>query len=173
MMIQIVSILFCFSLIPIIVEDFKDRAISIQWFLLMGLLGIGLGVFSNTGWEDVACNGIFLGLQWLLITLYFSLKKREWVNISNGIFGAGDSVFLLCCIPLIKKADFIFYFIAGVIICLVLSVLISLFKKDYGKSIPFAGILGIQLFIQKTYSLFHVAPSYNQRAFESLLFQTF
>ena len=96
------------SLIPLIYEDFKYRAI--HWFWLVLFLFIVL-LTNSFDINNVVLNFMFIMLKLTGVTLYFSIKNRRFVNIINQYLGIGDILFFIPLLFLFSPFNFLAFFI--------------------------------------------------------------
>jgi len=109
-------------------QDMRSRAV--YWLLFPVLTALFIVL---TGFSVVAViNIVFLLVQFLLVSAYFSIKKRRWVNVMKGLLGWGDMLFLLSIAFYLSVLNFIFFYIASLLFVL-------LFAARY-KHIPLAGL---------------------------------
>jgi len=131
------------------VQDFKQRAIS--WIPLVGVFvfGIlyGMHTLNRTAiLNNLFFNTLFLILQLLAISFYFSIKEKRLVNIFNTYLGIGDVLFFIAIAGLFSTLNFIVYYTTGIILMLVWYGLIRIIKRT-NQTIPLAGGLSLILFI--------------------------
>lgn len=126
-------------------QDLRSR--SVYWFWFPILLGLFLSAdileehrsFSAIGQTSVV-NCIFLVLQFLLLSLYFSVKNRRWVNIMTDLLGWGDVLLLLCIAFYLPVLNFLFFYIASLVVVLVIWFFWQVVSKGENKHIPLAGL---------------------------------
>ena len=131
-------------------QDVKSR--SVYWVLfpiLTGLLLL-LHTFENHGlvlsWQSAVFNiGFFLG-QLILVTFYFSVRNRKLTNITGELLGMGDVLFILSIAFYLSIFNFLFFYIASLIIVLLVWVTWQAVSARKSKYIPLAGLQAI-LFI--------------------------
>ncbi len=125
------------------VQDFKERAIS--WWLIPLLFicsfGVGWHTLGNNLWFIVFINSLFLFIQLLGLSLYFSIKHRKLVNITEEYLGIGDILFFLPLCFLFSPLHLIVFFISS-FICILIGYFLW---KQYQpiQSIPLAGAMAI------------------------------
>lgn len=135
-------------LIPIIVEDFQHRKISLAWPL--GLIAISLviqAVSPLTVREiagNILINFAIVILNYGLLTLYFSFRNGRLINISNEYLGTGDIVFLISVSFLFSPLNFVIFLLVSLIFTL--SAWIPFIKST--KTIPLAGLQALFLSLQ-------------------------
>ena len=94
-------------------------------------------------WRIWLVNGLFFGLQLLVLTLYFSIKNKQLVNITNRQLGLGDILFFL---PLSGFFS-LFKLLPFLLITLVFSIIAVLLLPKHQQNIPLAGLLAIGMLI--------------------------
>ena len=133
------------------IQDFKHRAISWWTIPLLFILMLLLQREELSSWEWVKAsliNLVFLLVNGLIITLYYSLKERKWVNIIDQKIGWGDILFM-------GAVSFFFSFpnmLLFMLTCLLLAILIAfiqlaLLKREQNYTVPLAGIMAVVLAI--------------------------
>jgi len=103
----------------IFVQDIRSR--SVYWFLfpILLVLFIAAGLLQYRSLtvirETAFINCTFLALQFLLLSLYFSLKNRKWVNITTGLLGWGDILLLLSVAFYLSVLNFLVFYMVSLI----------------------------------------------------------
>jgi len=133
----------------IFVQDVRSR--SVYWFLFPILLVL----FSAAGLlqyrsltaigQTAFINCTFLALQFLLVSLYFSLKNRRWINITADLLGWGDILLLLCVAFYLSVLSFLFFYIGSLIGALLIWLIWQAIAAQKDKHIPLAGLQAILL----------------------------
>jgi len=132
-----------FPLLPIIYEDFRHRAIHWIWVALLSLLMV---LVYPVNWHFTLINFGMLSFQVCCLTIYFSLRNKQWTNIVNRYIGIGDLVFFLPICGLFAPLAFLFYFILSFLFCLICFLLYQQWKQPVAsESIPLAGGMAIVL----------------------------
>lgn len=131
-------------------QDFKFRAVY-WWVFPLLLTGLGVLAVSDIGWGAVikhSCqNLVFLFIQMLFLTLYFSFKHKTWLNIFKGYLGLGDLLFLLCISIYFSFGNYIVFYILSLLVVILFSLLVKQVFKVAEQKIPLAGYQAILLFI--------------------------
>jgi formate hydrogenlyase subunit 3/multisubunit Na+/H+ antiporter MnhD subunit len=128
------------------VQDMLGR--SVYWFLFP-LLTIPLIIIRmqyqplSQLWQSTMINIGFLSIQLLILTAYFSLKNKKWINVTRQLVGWGDILFLISIAFYLSVFNYLFFYIASLI-----AVLSSwlIFKRVFTKRnehIPLAGLQGL------------------------------
>jgi hypothetical protein len=126
-------------------QDFKYRAI---WWGLIPLLTIAIGVlgFQELGhylWRFWLVNGLFFGLQLLVLTIYFSLKSKQVINITNRQLGLGDILFFIPLSALFSLRNLIVF----LLFVLLTAIITAFLLPKHRQNIPLAGIFSVGLII--------------------------
>ncbi len=137
---------FLFSILPlfsIAYQDFKQRAISWYWPVLLFVVSAfsGWNLYGTEMFKNIAFNLAFLVILFSTVTIYFSIKAKKLTNIFDVFIGWGDVVFLLALVPFFHPLDFVLFYTFSTI----LSLIIALTLK--GKEIPYAGILSALMIV--------------------------
>jgi len=146
----IMDILICLCLGLLAFQDFTYRAVhivvlSILFFIgsvRFWLLGHPIGLIFNTL--------IFIIVVLLFLWVYISIKTNKVVNPLQKHLGLGDILFFLAVSPLFSVFNYMLYFISGMILSIVFSMLFLRTKEN----IPLAGILSTYLLGLKVFSFF-------------------
>lgn len=107
------------GLVAIVIQDFKERAISIWTLPLVFFSGWGVACQNEVCqlWF-MGANMLFITLQWLGVSLYFSFKHQTWVNITDRYLGLGDLLFFVAITPLFSPLHFCLFFIGALLVTL-------------------------------------------------------
>jgi hypothetical protein len=131
-------------LAPIVIEDFRHRQISLAWILGVLLIAIFQQLNTDLSSLNIATNtiinlGIIL-LNYVILTLYFSIRNRKIINIKNEYLGIGDIAFLLSAAFLFSPINFICFLLCSLIFTLVFTLFTRLFFPNKLSTIPLAGL---------------------------------
>jgi hypothetical protein len=140
----VIKLLILLNLVLIFIQDLKSR--SVYWFLfpvliiLFILLNILQQHLFTENWQAVSINVSFLLLQFLLVSLYFSIKNRGWVSLTTNLLGWGDILFLLSIAFYLSVLNFLFFYVVSLPAVLMIWLLWLLISKEKNKQIPLAGL---------------------------------
>ncbi len=139
-------IVFLLSLGIIAYQDFKQRAIS--WWTLP-IMFVSYMLYSVYPIEQIVnsffFNMLFVLLNLLAITLYFSLKASTFVNVIDTKIGLGDLLFLVVCCAVFNLPTFVLFFTISLIISVIVALIFQSSTKE--NHIPLAGIMAVLLVI--------------------------
>lgn len=131
-------------LVGIFIQDLKDR--SVHW-LLFPLLTATLFLIRsrvNVNVIDILqlsfVNLGFLVLQLAILTVYFSLKNRQWINIADHLLGWGDILFLVSIAFYLSTLNYLFFYITSLSATLVIWLSWQALATKKNKFIPLAGL---------------------------------
>ncbi len=119
---------------------------SVYWFLfpLLAIVFISMRLWNHCADRDwiqtTLINISFVIVQLVILSIYFSIKNRRWVNISTGLLGIGDILFLLCITLYLSTLNFLFFYIISLIMVLICWLVWQLIISRKDKSIPLAGL---------------------------------
>ncbi|MDN3588102.1 hypothetical protein QWY86_15570 [Pedobacter aquatilis] len=129
-------------LVAIAWQDFKFRAVYWWLFLLLfsglwtiSLLEVGFPLAA----ERMLYNCAFVLLQVFLLSLYFAVKNRRWLNIFDGYFGLGDLCFLLAVSVYFSLTHYLFFYVLSLLFVVLISGIIRLASPEVNLKIPLAG----------------------------------
>ncbi|MFK8103067.1 MAG: hypothetical protein AB8G15_11100 [Saprospiraceae bacterium] len=139
------DLLLLITLLGIIYEDFNYRGIHWWWLLLLLLSILG---WRPWNYEQIVINWGFLISQFILLTAYFSFKRKAFTCIIDQYLGLGDILFLLVIAILFSPFNFLLFFLGSLITSLVFFLVYqSLFPAPSAPTIPLAGAMAITLII--------------------------
>ena len=155
-MIRVVCLLLLIvSLLILTVQDYKHRAIS--WWLIPLILITYLGLegdfyfFKN---HNTWANLTFVGVIFIVSTIYFSMRERRFIILFKNHLGIGDVLFFMVCAFMFDLPNYIFYLTGSFVFSIILFGIHYLKKRDVTSQIPLAGIMSfllIPLFILKVF----------------------
>jgi hypothetical protein len=138
-------------------EDFVGRAVHAILFPLVLILSIGYSYQSLSIDEilfNVFISGCFLFVQAFALITYFMIKHKRWVNITNDYLGWGDVLFLLAILPFFSPVAYLIFYLASLILTIIIVLLYRSICKNELKYIPLAGIQSVILIVVLTYHQF-------------------
>ncbi len=143
LLLDIILIICCLA---IIYQDFKHR--SIYWFwipiLLVSLLGkLLVGQEYTFFTTDLPLNLAMLFANGLVVTIYFSLKQRRWINLMDTYIGKGDVYLFLVMALAFPFQQFIIFFIASLLLSLMVYSFQMTLKISSQPTIPLAAYICI------------------------------
>jgi hypothetical protein len=132
-------------------QDFRLHAVYwIQFPILAGLL-LFIRIFQmgnlSLWWQTATINIILISVQLLLVTAYFSWKKRRVVNLTDGFLHWGDIGFLLCITFYFSVASYMLYYIASLAVALLIWIAFKAISRTQTVNIPLAGLQAITLLL--------------------------
>jgi hypothetical protein len=138
-------------LAAVTVQDLKSRAVYWFWFpLLTALFITDLKMYHEQSLAEICqvamINIGFVAVQLLLVSVYFSVKHRRWVNITNELLGWGDVLLLLSLSCYFSTLNYIFFYVFSLIIVLCIFITRSFIKKSY-EHIPLAGLQALLVIV--------------------------
>lgn len=148
-MLLLVEILITLILLMIFVQDIKSR--SVYWIcfpalalLFMAMYGLKYGSLAGL-WPLAFFNLLFILVQLLAVSAWFSIRQKTWVNITQSLLGWGDILFLICLAACFSPVNFVLFYIVSLIIVLMvwLAGKQLLFKNT--RHIPLAGLQSLVL----------------------------
>lgn len=134
----IVNILLTISLLAISVEDWKERQVSVYWFILIFLClsFINIDLLGLREYlKQYLVNLMFITLYFLLLQVYIVIKHQAWVWMFDKHIGYGDLVFVLCVAGYWALPIFVIFLIFSIIVALLLHLIIP----SKNNTVPLAG----------------------------------
>lgn len=130
-------------LLVLFLQDLLAR--SVYWFLfpllVAGLIGVGSEHLSFAErCEPTFINLMFIALQVVVLSLYFSLKQKKWVNITRELIGIGDVLFLFSIAFYCSTLNYLFFYIISLITVLFCWLVFQGISANKNRQIPLAGL---------------------------------
>lgn len=82
---------------------------------------------------------LFLGLQFLVLTVYISIRQKKMTNIFDGFFGLGDLLFLVAVSFGFSFLNYVLFYLLSLMVVVIFSAIFGIDSKLHGKKIPLAG----------------------------------
>lgn len=137
-------------LIPIVIEDFRFRRISLVWligiFITATILQINSGLAFLTITKNVVLNLSIIAVNYLVLTIYFSFKNKRLINIQNQYLGIGDTIFIVSLSFLFSPLNFVCFLVFSLFFTLLFTLFVRLASPEKFKTIPLAGLQALLLF---------------------------
>lgn len=136
----------------IMMEDFRYR--SIHWMNIAALvaaviLGIIFHAFTFHP-QDFLLNLAFLAIQYIALTLYFSIKQGRLINVTRAHIGSGDIMYLLVLSPVFSPTAYVIFTLGSLIIAILGVVLYQWRSGRMVQEIPLASFMAIWLLVSGT-----------------------
>lgn len=139
----VLRILIVVVLLLIFVQDLRSRSVYWVLFPVLMLLFIATGLLQHRLWVDLLqpamINGLFIVVQLLLVSAYFSLKSGKWINICAELLGWGDVLLLLSVAFYLSVLNFVFFYVSSLILTLLLWMTWQGVAGRKNKQLPLAG----------------------------------
>lgn len=131
-------------LVCMIIEDFRQRAISIIHILLLFVFSFGYSFYAYS-WhivlENCILNFLLLLYLFLSVTIYFFIRKKNPKTLFKNYFGIGDAFYLCALTPIMALKPYLLF----LLLSMITSLIWWFFKLKTEKThttIPFVGISG-------------------------------
>lgn len=129
---------------------YQDIIYKAVYWLCFPALAIVLGILKikQTNFTafitDMSYGLLFLFIQLLLLSVYFSIKRKSWVNITKSLIGWGDILFLMAISFYLSPVNFIFFYILSLVLVLIFVLVQRRFSKEIShEHIPLAGLQAV------------------------------
>jgi hypothetical protein len=130
-------------LLLIFIQDIRSKSVYWVFFPVLTVLFILLHIVQHHSfvqtWQLVLINSSFLIIQFLVVSAYFSIKNKRWINITDGLLGWGDILLLLSVAFYLSVLNFLLFYISSLIVSLLIWLLWQIVSKEKNKHIPLAG----------------------------------
>lgn len=150
------------SLLVILLQDFWFRAVHWALFplLTIGLLSLKLleGNDASLAGEQIAVNLSFLVMVLAVLTGYLFISRRRFINITTGLMGWADILFLVAIGFYLSVLNYVFFYIVSMPLVLILWLFYQLITGNKGKHIPLAGLQSLLfiVFLAGDWWYFHI-----------------
>lgn len=139
------KIIILVTLSLIFIQDIRSRSVYWICFPVLAITFILLHFLQQLSFAEtlqyVLVNISFLALQFLILSIYFSIKNKGWFNvITAGLLGWGDLLFLLSIAFYLSALNFLFFYIFSLVAVLIIWVVWLTISKTKNKQIPLAGL---------------------------------
>lgn len=129
-------------------QDFKWR--GIHWIIIPFLAGLFLFFSARENTLKEVLNNAFINvcfvlLQFLLISIWFSIKSGKLVNVLKQHIGIGDLLFFVCLCFAFSPVNFILFMITALMLSLIIHLVILLIVKNADRTVPLAGLVALML----------------------------
>lgn len=144
-------------------QDIKSRLIS-WWLLPVLLLSMWL-IDIDYSWksrlEYTLINFAFLVSQYVLLSVYFSIKHKKWQNIADQFLGWGDILFFLMLIVGFSPLHFIMLFVLGLLFSIIAYVPLKSIGLLKQATVPLAGLFSMYLIFVELLAYINAYSFYN------------
>jgi hypothetical protein len=150
-MLLAVKIMIVGTLWMIFIQDIKSRAV--YWFLfpLLCLAFILIYYIEQRSftdyWRLIAFNLFFLILQMVLVSAWFSVRRKKWIIITEQLLGWGDILFIVCLTFCFSPGNFIVFYIGSLILVLAIWLVGRKLLFSNSPHIPLAGLQALMLML--------------------------
>jgi hypothetical protein len=132
-------------------EDMRSRMVHWFWFPLLAAGLVALRYRLGEGLPAIALSSAvsfaFIVVQLLLVSLYFSLKAKRWVNITENLLGWGDVLLLVSLAFYFTLPVLTMFYISSLIIILIGWIIYQRVLPQPSKFIPLAGLQAAMLLL--------------------------
>lgn len=131
-------------LLAITLQDIRSRLVYAFWFPLLIIFFIVNHVRVNQGFAEIArsviANLCFLSSQLLLLKVYFSVRWSVQIDLTDGLIGWGDILFLMSIAFYFSILNFVLFYLTSLIVVLFSWLSWQLLTNGRNKQIPLAGL---------------------------------
>lgn len=140
----IFTVLLLLFLILVLIQDLKSRTIHILFPILIFCVSIYISKYLNKiQLNNLITNVGFFISTIIILSLYMSIKNKQFLNPFQNYFGFGDFLFYLSITPLFFIKNYILFFILSMIFAIAIQ---KVFKKNINQNnVPLAGLSALFL----------------------------
>ena len=143
----LIWIVIFFSLSGIIFQDFRSRMVYIFWFPVLIVSFLIIHFQNELPYliikKSIFFNLLFLVIQFLVLTIYFSLREKTWINITRDLLGLGDIFFIMSVAFYFSFINFFLFYLSSLIYAIVAWTLWLSITNKKDTRIPLAGLQGV------------------------------
>ena len=150
-------------------QDLKYKAVTWILFPLIAIVFITYNLYSNNISVvafNSAINLVFVLLQLLILTLYFSLKARKIVNIAQQSLGWGDILFLTSVCLLLPPDTFFLFYVISLILIVLKEIISRIVFAKFSEKIPLAGLQALLLSLLIIFQQIFLEKNITQEMFQ-------
>jgi hypothetical protein len=85
---------------------------------------------------------LFLVLNFIVVTVYFSIKNKAYLNPFDKLIGWGDVLFFIALIPFFDFRAYLIFFVLSLLFSLLLFLVMKSIYSKY-KTVPLAGFMAL------------------------------
>lgn len=141
-----IAVLFC--LVFICYQDILYRAVYWICFPVLAILLMGMK-YKLLGIEqtllDAGYGALFLVFQLCILWIYFSVKNKRIVNLTEEYLGWGDILFLVVIVFYLSPVNYVVFYVLSLIMVLLYVATTNVLSKKANKQIPLAGLQAVLL----------------------------
>lgn len=156
-------------------QDFRTRRIS-GWLLPVLALVLFLSAFQKNSMQEIgigfSLNLTFLCIQFLFVWIWFSLKQRKFSKLIDTQIGLGDILFMMCIALAFSPANFMLFYVAGMIGTLVVTILVRSAKPGHKSEIPLAGAIALPLIALCAWKIIDPSANFYNDEWLTRIFET-
>lgn len=156
-------------------QDFRTRRIS-GWLLPVLALVLFLSAFQKNSMREIgigfSLNLTFLCIQFLFVWIWFSLKQRKFSKLIDTQIGLGDVLFMMCIALAFSPANFMLFYVAGMIGTLVVTLVVRSTMANHKSEIPLAGAIAIPLIVLCAWKLADPSANFYNDEWLTRFFET-
>jgi len=144
--------LIIFILLAVFVQDLRGRSVYWFWFpslVILFIIDARLNHYQTfkTQWQSASLCLSFIAIQLLLVTLYFSAKHKQWINISKELLGWGDILFLCSIAFYLSILNYLLFYVSSLFIVCIFWISLKILSPKNNKQIPLAGLQALILIV--------------------------
>lgn len=143
-MLIIIDIILLCTLVAVVVQDLKYRAIHVLLPILLLAGAIVRFFILEHPISELLFTVVFLMMVMVGLFTYTVVKTKKISNPIDKSIGLGDLVFFIAIIPLFFSTAYILFFTTGMLFSIICHLL---FTKDKEAHVPLAGYLSIYLIV--------------------------
>jgi Flp pilus assembly protein protease CpaA len=143
---KLASIILLLCLALVFIQDWKFRKIHVVLPLVIFIVSFLLIPVKKQELAEIAIyNSVFFLITLGFLTLYMSLKSKQFLNPFLHYFGLGDLLFYIAVSPLFLLKNYVLFFILSLVFAIIMQFGLKKIIKE--NTVPLAGFTALFLFI--------------------------
>ncbi|AXB56854.1 hypothetical protein HYN86_09730 [Flavobacterium fluviale] len=130
----------------VFIQDWKFRKIHVVLPLVIFIVSFLLIPVKKQELAEIAIyNSVFFLITLGFLTLYMSLKSKQFLNPFLHYFGLGDLLFYIAVSPLFLLKNYVLFFILSLVFAILMQFGLKKIIKE--NTVPLAGFTALFLFV--------------------------
>ncbi|WP_162789346.1 hypothetical protein [Flavobacterium fluviale] len=143
---KLASIILLLCLVLVFIQDWKFRKIHVVLPLVIFIVSFLLIPVKKQELAEIAIyNSVFFLITLGFLTLYMSLKSKQFLNPFLHYFGLGDLLFYIAVSPLFLLKNYVLFFILSLVFAILMQFGLKKIIKE--NTVPLAGFTALFLFV--------------------------
>lgn len=123
-------------------SDVKARSFHVNYLFVLVACGICFFYLdTQVTTKDILLNMVFLALTFFGLFVYFSLRRKRWIDLFSDFIGIGDFLLFVALTPFFTSEEYLNFFMVSVSSALIVHLSLIIMRKTI-RTIPLALYIG-------------------------------